>query len=84
MPMATATRERLTSSVTTLHHPLDYYFGLFLRVSRRMSLQAAICCSDHVILVKERGKMGYSAAVTKADPIARDKSKHLQVKSTMS
>ncbi|MGQ3480219.1 hypothetical protein [Paenibacillus sp. TY11] len=26
-----ATRERLTSSVTTLHYPLDYYFGLFLR-----------------------------------------------------
>jgi len=31
MPTATATRERLTSAAITLHHPLDYYFALFLR-----------------------------------------------------
>jgi hypothetical protein len=35
MTMATATRGRLTSATITLHHPLDYYFSLFLRQEDR-------------------------------------------------
>ncbi|CAH1198732.1 hypothetical protein PAECIP111893_01084 [Paenibacillus plantiphilus] len=30
MIQSTATRERLTSALVTLHHPFDYYFNVFL------------------------------------------------------
>lgn len=33
MTQSTATRERLTSTAVTLHHPLDYYFNVFLRAT---------------------------------------------------
>jgi len=39
MPMVTATRERLTSAAITLHHPLDYYFALFLRAKESEGLK---------------------------------------------
>jgi len=39
MPTATATRERLTSAAITLHHPLDYYFALFLRAKETEGLK---------------------------------------------
>jgi integrase/recombinase XerD len=39
MPTATAIRERLTSAVITPHHPLDYYFGLFLRAKKTEGLK---------------------------------------------
>src|SRR5690606_31447636 len=39
MPMATATRKRLTSAAITLHHPLDYYFALFLRAKETEGLK---------------------------------------------
>lgn len=39
MPTATATRERLTSAAITLHHPLDYYFALFLRAKKTEGLK---------------------------------------------
>ncbi|MCM3130073.1 tyrosine-type recombinase/integrase [Paenibacillus provencensis] len=39
MPTATATRERLTFTAINLHHPLDYYFGLFLRAKETEGLK---------------------------------------------
>ncbi len=39
MSTATATRERLTSAAITLHHPLDYYFALFLRAKKHEGLK---------------------------------------------
>ncbi|CAH1226055.1 Tyrosine recombinase XerC [Paenibacillus plantiphilus] len=39
MPMATGTRKRLTSAAITLHHPLDYYFALFLRAKKTEGLK---------------------------------------------
>jgi hypothetical protein len=39
MPMTTATRERLTTAAVTLHHPLDYYFGIFLRAKETEGLK---------------------------------------------
>lgn len=39
MPMATATRKRLTSVAITLHHPIDYYFALFLRAKKTEGLK---------------------------------------------
>jgi len=39
MSTATATRERLTSAAITLHHPLDYYFALFLRAKETAGLK---------------------------------------------
>lgn len=46
MSMATATRERLTSAAITLHHPLDYYFALFLRAKKNEGLKSRTL-SDH-------------------------------------
>ncbi len=37
--MPTATRARLTSAAITLHHPLDYYFALFLRAKKTEGLK---------------------------------------------
>lgn len=34
MTQSTATRERLSSTAMTLHHPLDYYFNVFLRAKQ--------------------------------------------------
>ncbi|MBO9604989.1 MAG: hypothetical protein J7639_03520 [Paenibacillaceae bacterium] len=39
MTTATATRKRLTSAAITLHHPLDYYFALFLRAKKNEGLK---------------------------------------------
>lgn len=39
MPATTAARERLTSAALTLHHPLDYYFALFLRAKETEGLK---------------------------------------------
>lgn len=39
MPTAIATRERLTSTAITLHHPLDHYFELFLRAKTAEGLK---------------------------------------------
>jgi integrase/recombinase XerD len=39
MPMTTATRERLASVTVTLHHPLDYYFNVFLRAKETEGLK---------------------------------------------
>lgn len=39
MPTAIATRERLTSAAINLHHPLDYYFALFLRAKKTEGLK---------------------------------------------
>lgn len=39
MPTVTASRERLISAAITLHHPLDYYFGIFLRVKETEGLK---------------------------------------------
>ncbi|MFB9278861.1 tyrosine-type recombinase/integrase [Cohnella cellulosilytica] len=46
MPTATATRELLTSAAITLHHPLDYYFVLFLRAKKNESLRTRTL-NDH-------------------------------------
>lgn len=46
MATATATRERLTSAAITLHHPLDYYFALFLRAKKNEGLKTRTL-SDH-------------------------------------
>ncbi|MDQ0195650.1 hypothetical protein [Paenibacillus wynnii] len=39
MTQSTATRERLTSTAVTLHHPLDYYFNVFLRAKETEGLK---------------------------------------------
>lgn len=39
MATVTATRERLTSAAITMHHPLDYYFALFLRAKKNEGLK---------------------------------------------
>ncbi|WP_256762425.1 tyrosine-type recombinase/integrase [Cohnella sp. WQ 127256] len=39
MTQATATRERLTSVVVSMHHSLDYYFNVFLRAKQTEGLK---------------------------------------------
>ncbi|RKP47849.1 integrase [Cohnella endophytica] len=39
MSKVIARRERLTSAAVTLHHPLDYYFGTFLRAKEAEGLK---------------------------------------------
>ena len=39
MSTATATSERLTFAAITFHHPLDYYFALFLRAKKNEGLK---------------------------------------------
>lgn len=46
MSKATATRDRLTSAVITLHHPIDYYFGIFLRAKETEGLKSRTL-NDH-------------------------------------
>lgn len=39
LTLSTATRKRLTSAAVTLHHPLDYYFNVFLRAKETEGLK---------------------------------------------
>lgn len=46
MTQHSAVRKRLTSAAITLHHPLDYYFALFLRAKKTEGLKPRTL-SDH-------------------------------------